>query len=328
MSSLFDRDRSAERLPVSLITGFLGSGKTTLLNRLLRRPDMADSAVIINEFGEVPIDHLLVEPVSGEAIVLSSGCICCAVRGDLQNALRRLLVQRDRGEVPPFSRVLIETSGLADPAPVVQLFLNNPLLGQDLRLDAVVTTVDGAGGLGQLQHYPECLKQAAIADRLLVTKTDITAAAEVEALVQTLRSINPGAPIESVTSGEIDPARLFGAGLFERRRPAQWLNDHHHHIAGISTFSLAARQPLDWIAFHRWLGDLRASHGDRLLRVKGLLNVADEEGPVVIHGVQHIFHPPVALDRWPDDDRTSRLVMIVRGLDREEIEAGWLSLSA
>jgi len=256
MSSLFDRDRSAERLPVSLITGFLGSGKTTLLNRLLRRPDMADSAVIINEFGEVPIDHLLVEPISGEAVVLSSGCLCCAVRGDLQNALRRLLVQRDRGEVPPFSRVLIETSGLADPAPVVQLFLNNPLLGHDLRLDTVVTMVDGAGGLGQLQHYPECLKQAAIADRLLVTKTDITAAAEVDALVQTLRSINPGAVIEAVIGGEIDPARLFGAGLFHQRQLAQWLDgradadaqalDHgHRHAQEISTFSLVARQPLD-----------------------------------------------------------------------------------
>jgi G3E family GTPase len=143
MGSLFDRDRSAERLPVSLITGFLGSGKTTLLNRLLQRPEMADSAVIINEFGEVPLDHLLVEAICGEAVVLSSGCVCCAVRGDLQDALRRLLLQRDRGEVPVFARVLIETSGLADPAPVVQLFLNNPLLGHDLRLDTVIATVDG-----------------------------------------------------------------------------------------------------------------------------------------------------------------------------------------
>ena len=184
-SSLFDRDRSAERLPVSLITGFLGSGKTTLLNRLLRRPEMADSAVIINEFGEVALDHLLVEPVTGEAVVLASGCLCCAVRGDLQDALRRLLVQRDRGEVPAFSRVLIETSGLADPAPVVQLLLNNPLLGHDLRLDTVVATVDGVGGLGQLEQYAEALKQAAIADRLLVTKTDL-------ASVRGRRSAAPG----------------------------------------------------------------------------------------------------------------------------------------
>jgi G3E family GTPase len=339
VSSLFDFDRSAERLPVSLITGFLGSGKTTLLNRLLRRPDMADSAVIINEFGEIPLDHLLVEPITGEAIVLSSGCVCCAVRGDLQDALRRLLVQRDRNEVPTFSRVLIETSGLADPAPVVQLFLNNPLLGHDLRLDTVVAMVDGALGATQLLGYPECLKQAAIADRLLVTKTDIAEAMAVEALTQTLRAINPGASIDTVVDGECDPAKLFGAGLFERRDPARWLNDRaytaapapahdHRHAPGIGSFSLVAEQPLDWLAFHRWLGDLRATHGDRLLRIKGVLNIANEDGPVVIHGVQHIFHPPIALRQWPDGDRRSRLVMIVRDLDRGPIEAGWSGLSA
>ena len=331
-SSLFDRDRSAERLPVSLVTGFLGSGKTTLLNRLLRRPEMADSAVIINEFGEIALDHLLVEPIAGEAVVLASGCLCCAVRGDLQDALRRLLVQRERGEVPAFSRVLIETSGLADPAPVVQLLLNNPLLGHDLRLDTIVATIDGFGGLGQLEGYAEALKQAAIADRLLVTKTDIAPAAEVEALIGTLRGINPGAAIETVVHGEIDPAGLFGAGLFEQRDPARWLNDRafhdHRHTHGISAFSFVAERPLDWLAFHRWLGDLRAAYGDRLLRVKGVLNVADEEGPVAVHGVQHVFHPPVALRQWPDGDRTSRLVMIVRDLDRETIAAGWSDLAA
>ena len=331
-SSLFDPDRSAERLPVSLITGFLGSGKTTLLNRLLRQAGMADSAVIINEFGEVPLDHLLVEPVAGEAVVLASGCVCCAVRGDLQDALRRLLVQRDHGEVPAFSRMLIETSGLADPSPIVQLLLNNPLLGHDLRLDTVVATVDGASGLGQIEQYPEALKQAAIADRLLVTKTDIAPTAGVEALVRALRGINPGAAIETVLYGEIDPARLFGAGLFEQRDPAQWLNDRayhgHHHTHGITAVSLVAEQPLDWLAFHDWLGNLRAAYGDRLLRVKGLLHVANEEGPVVIHGVQHVFHPPVALRRWPDGERISRLVMIVRDLDKETIAAGWSGLAA
>jgi G3E family GTPase len=325
--SLFDRDRSAERFPVSLITGFLGSGKTTLLNRLLQRPEMADSAVIINEFGEVSLDHLLVEPVAGEAVVLASGCLCCAVRGDLQDALRRLLIQRDCGEVPAFSRVLIETSGLADPAPVVQLLLNNPLLGHDLRLDTVVATIDGTSGPGQFEQYAEAVKQAALADRLLVTKTDIASAAGVEALIRALRGINPGAAIETVVHGEIDPARLFGAGLHEERDPGRWLDirayHDHRHTHGISAFSFVAEAPLDWLAFHRWLGDLRATYGDRLLRVKGVLNVADEAGPVVIHGVQHVFHPPVALRRWPDGDRTSRLVMIVRDLDRETVAAGW-----
>jgi G3E family GTPase len=331
-SSLFDPDRSAERLPVSLITGFLGSGKTALLNRLLQRPEMADSAVIINEFGEVALDHLLVEPITGEAVVLASGCICCAVRGDLQDALRRLLVQRERGEVPAFSRMLIETSGLADPAPVVQLLLNNPLLSHELRLDTVATTVDATGGFHQIEQYPEALKQAPIADRLLVTKTDIAPIAGVETLVQALRGINPGATIETVLYGDINPAKLFGAGLSEQRDPALWLNerafDEHQHTHGISAVSLAADRPLDWLAFHHWLGDLRAADGDRLLRVKGVLNVAGEKGPIVIHGVQHVFHPPVALRHWPDGERVSRLVMIVRNLDRETVAAGWSDLSA
>jgi G3E family GTPase len=165
-----------------------------------------------------------------------------------------------------------------------------------------------------------------------VTKTDIAPATEVEALIRTLRGINPGAVIKTIVHGEIDPAGLFGAGLFEQRDPARWLNDRafhdHRHTHGISAFSFVAERPLDWLALHRWLGDLRAAYGDRLLRVKGVLNVADEEGPVVIHGVQHVFHPPVALRQWPDRDRTSRLVMIVRDLDRETIAAGWSNLAA
>jgi G3E family GTPase len=249
-SSLFDPDRSAERLPVSLITGFLGSGKTTLLNRLLRRPEIADSAVIINEFGEVPLDNLLVEPIPGEAVVLASGCICCAVRGDLQDALRRLLVQRDRGEVPAFSRVLIETSGLADPAPVVQLLLNNPLLGHDLRLDTMVTTVDGAGGFGQLEQYAEAVKQVAIADRLLVTKTDIAAAAGVEALIQALRGTNPGAAVETVLHGKLSDPGCLGRGLFDTATPP--VNDQRLTITttpAVSAPFLFVAENVDWPRF-------------------------------------------------------------------------------
>src|SRR6266542_5366644 len=229
MSSLFDPDRSAERLPVSLITGFLGSGKTTLLNRLVQRPEMADSAVIINEFGDVALDHLLVAPVAGETVVLASGCLCCAVRGDLHDTLRRLLVERERGEVPQFRRVLIETSGLADPAPVAQLFLNNPLLGSYLRLDAVVATIDAATGAAALAGHWEARKQAAIADRLLITKTDIAAEDDCEQLVGSLRRLNPAAPIHQVVDGEIDPALLFGVGPLDlaRRSPgfAEWLGE-------------------------------------------------------------------------------------------------------
>jgi G3E family GTPase len=330
MSSLFDPDRSAERLPVSLITGFLGSGKTTLLNRLVQRPELSDSLVIINEFGEIALDHLLVAPVAGETVVLASGCLCCAVRGDLQDTLCRLLVERDRGEVPEFQRVLIETSGLADPAPVAQLFLNNPLLGSYLRLDAIVATIDAMVGQAALDQHWEARKQAAIADRLLITKIDMVAEEAVEELVVSLRRLNAAAPIHRVSQGEIDPAVLFGVGPMDlsRRSPgfAEWLGDaaiHHEHHSEVQSLCLTAEAPLDWARFHDWLGWLRLADGQRLLRVKGVLNVIGEEGPIVVHGVQHIFHPPVSLPRWPDGDRRSRLVLIARDLDRKLVTETW-----
>ena len=216
--SLFDRDKSAERTPVSLITGFLGSGKTTLLNHLLRHPGMADSAVIVNEFGEIGLDHLLIETVSGEVAVMANGCICCTVRSDLEATLRRLLAQRDGGEVPHFSRVLVETTGLADPAPIVQLLLNNPLVSHFVRLDAVVTTVDAVHGAMQLDRHAEAVKQVALADRLLLTKTDLANGAP---LRSALRALNPAAPMIEVLHGGIAPDRLFGAALFDphARRP-------------------------------------------------------------------------------------------------------------
>src|SRR5262249_11928677 len=208
---LSENDKSAERLPVSLITGFLGSGKTTLLNRLLRCDAMKDSAVIINEYGEIALDHLLVERVDGEVAVLMSGCICCTIRSDLEETLRTLLVKRDRGEVPSFRRILVETTGLADPAPILQLLLNNPLVSHFLRLDTVVTTVDAVNASQQLNRQYEAVKQVALADRLLITKTDL--AGDATTLESRLRRLNPGARIERVMHGEIDPAELFGAGL-------------------------------------------------------------------------------------------------------------------
>src|SRR5882762_2921991 len=225
--SLFEHDKSAERLPVSLITGFLGSGKTTLLNRLLRHDAMSDSAVVINEYGETALDHLLVERVDGEVAVLASGCICCTIRSDLEETLRALLVRRDRGEVPPFRRILVETTGLADPAPIVQLLLNNPLVSHFLRLDTVVTTVDAANAVHQLDHQYEAVKQVALADRLLITKGDLVS--NIAALERRLRRLNPGARIERVMHGAIDPADLFGAGLVDPEKKAvdvaRWLNE-------------------------------------------------------------------------------------------------------
>jgi G3E family GTPase len=344
--SLFDRDKSGERLPVSLITGFLGSGKTTLLNRLLRHDGMADSAVIINEFGEIGLDHLLVEAVDGEVAVLASGCVCCTMRSDLEETLRGLLVRRDRAEVPPFRRVLVETTGLADPAPIVQLLLNNPLLSHFVRLDTVVTTVDAVHGEGQLDAHAEAVKQAAIADRLLLTKTDLADADRIERLRARLARLNPAAGVSVVSHGEIAPDALFGAALFdpERKTPdvRRWLREdaydrrhhhgHHHahaaaaHDGEISAFCMAFEQPLDWMMVSHWLAELRRVHGENLLRVKGILNLAGEAAPVAIHGVHHVFHPPVLLNAWTDDDRRSRIVFITRGLAQQEIEAGWRRL--
>src|ERR1051325_2425443 len=304
MGSLFDPDRSAERLPVSLITGFLGSGKTTLLNRLVQRPELADSAVIINEFGEIALDHLLVAPIDGETVVLASGCLCCAVRGDLQDTLLRLLLERDHGEIPAFQRALIQTSGLADPAPVAQLFLNNPLLAAYLRRDAIVATVDAMNGGAALAQHWEARKQAAVADRLLITKTDIATEQGIEKLILSLRGLNSAAPIHRVVNGEIDPAMLFGVGPLDsmQRSPgfAEWLGNtrpssaHHEHHPEVRSLCLTAETPLDWTCFHDWLDHLRAAHGERLARGKGVLNIAGENGPIVIHGVQHVFHPPVS----------------------------------
>jgi G3E family GTPase len=345
--SLFENDKSAERLPVSLITGFLGSGKTTLLNRLLRHDAMSDSAVIINEYGEVSLDHLLVERVDGEVAVLASGCICCTIRSDLEQTLRNLLVRRDRNEVPPFRRILVETTGLADPAPIVQLLLNNPLVSHFLRLDTVVTTVDAANAIHQLDHQYEAVKQVALADRLLITKCDLVS--NIAALEQRLRRLNPGARIENVMHGAIDPAGLFGAGLIDPEKKAvdvaRWLNEqafassrapahehhdhaphdhtHHRHDAAITSFMLAFDEPLDWIAVSQWLAYLRSARGADLLRVKGILNLSGEPTPVVIHGVHHVFHPPVALREWPDADRRSRIVFITRGIARDEVLALW-----
>jgi G3E family GTPase len=333
LSSAAGRDPLVGRLPVTVVTGFLGSGKTTLIRRLLGHPGMNRAAVIVNEFGEVGIDHELVAASSESVTLLSSGCLCCVVRTDLQETLRTLFAQRRAGEVIDFDRVLIETSGLADPAPVIQTLATDTLLVSHYRLDGVVTLVDAVNGLGQLDREAEAVKQAALADRLLVTKTDLADAA---ALRERLRTLNPRAELADVVQGEIDPAFLTGIGLTSARADAtqigRWLGAGSgegaylgavapRHDRGITTFSLWFDRPFGWQTLSAALELLTSLRGPDLLRVKGLVNVAGEAGPVVVQGVQHVFHPPVTLAAWPSDDRRSRLVFITRGIDEQAVTA-------
>jgi G3E family GTPase len=340
--SPFDRDKSSERLPVAVISGFLGSEKTTILNRALGDPRMARSLVLVNEFGEIGLDHLFMEQVEGDMVLLQSGCVCCTIQGDLERALRDVARRRAEGIAPPFHRVLLETTGLADPAPILQLLLNHPMISHDYRLDGVVTTVDSLNGARQLDEHIEAVKQAAVADRLVISKTDLADIDTSARLRARLEILNPGASLYEVVQGDIDPALLFDAGPFDpagkTERVREWLNaeahdrhDHHFHAhpdrsrhdAHIGSFCLTFEEPLEWERFNRWLMAVRATWADRLLRVKGVLNVVGESQPLVIHGVHHTFHPPTLLTRWPDAARQSKLVFITRDLDRATVEASW-----
>lgn len=342
-----------ERLPISVITGFLGSGKTTLLAQLVRRPELANVAVVINEFGEVGLDHLLVEKSSENTVLLDSGCLCCTVRGDLIDTLRGLFIKRVRGSVPPFDRVVIETTGLADPAPILHTLMTDPLISARFRLDGVIATVDAVHGSAQIDRHTESLKQAAMADRLVLTKTDIAPPDAAAALRRRLARLNPGATLVTAVAGAVAPADLFNAGLYDPTTKtadvAGWLNaaayedaahdhdhdhgpdcagdacdhpDHHHghHDAAIASFCLTYDEPLDWEQLVTAVEMLIAAHGPDLLRIKGILNVVGSERPVAIHGVQHVFHPPAELDAWPDADRRSKIVFITHNLGRPAVQ--------
>lgn len=319
-------------IPVSVLTGFLGSGKTTLLNRLLRDPALIDTAVIINEFGDVAIDHLLVEQSSDGIIELSDGCLCCTVRGELIDTLADLVDRFQTGRIAALKRIVIETTGLADPAPVLQAIMGHPVLADCFHLDGVITTIDAVNGMATLDAHEEAVKQAAVADRLVITKTDLAVEADQQALEARLRALNPTARLLDTSSGEASVAALFDCGLYDPATKSldvgRWLrdealrhgHDHHHdvnrHDARIRAFTLTHDRPVDPAALEMFLDLLRSAHGEGILRMKGIVGLSDDpERPVVLHGVQSVFHPPARLPAWPDAaDRRSRLVIITRDL--------------
>ena len=311
------RPRGA-RIPVTVVTGFLGSGKTTLIRELLGKSEGADTAVVVNEYGEVGIDNALLRASSDATVLLGNGCVCCTVRTDLQESLRTLFADRARGAVPSFRRVIIETSGLADPGPVLQTFASDRALGQEFHLQSMVTVVDAIAGAGNLDRMPEARHQAALADRIVLTKTDLADHSAVATLTARIQELT-AAPIATAINGAIDPLFLLDE---PSDLPARNLNrDHAHaHGDGVDSFVLEFAAPLPWPVIEQAMAVLTALRGPDLLRVKGIVAVEGCRGPVVVHAVQHIAHRPVELEDWPDGDRRSRLVFITRNLGREPVQ--------
>jgi G3E family GTPase len=322
-----------ETTPVTVLTGFLGAGKTTVLNHLLRQPELARTAVLVNEFGEIGIDHLLVEKLDENTVLLNAGCLCCTVRGDLTRTLREMLPRARRGEI---SRIIIETTGLAEPAPILATLMTDPVVASAYQLDGVVTVIDAVSGLTNLAERPEAVRQIAVADRIVLTKTDL---GDPASLLRRIDALNPGAPVITAAHGAIDSAAVLNAGLFNpaSKTPdvAGWLHaeahahHHHDHDERITSFCLTFDQPLHWQGVGLWLEMLIQTRGKDLLRIKGILNLRGQDHPVAIHAVQHVLHPPALLTAWPSGDpRNSRIVFITQDLPRAVIEEGMHAFEA
>ncbi len=347
------------RVPVRVLTGFLGAGKTTLLNRLLSNPAFSRTAVLINEFGEVAVDHHLVDKIDDSIVVLDSGCICCSVQGDLLRALKDVFQRGVRREIDPVERVLIETTGLADPAPIIHTLMQDMFVSARFHCDGVITAVDVTHAPGQLDAHREAVRQIAMADRLLLTKCDLTDPPTRASVVERLRVLNPGAPLVEVFGGEVGAEAFEACGIYDpgTKLPdvALWLGEEAarakaerapatsgpgawrrpgaapvarqptRHDSDVQSFVLAFDQPLDWLGFSEGLSLLLAAYGHRVLRIKGLLNVSGDPLPRIVQCVQHAVYPPTTLPAWPESgpyaDRRSRLVFIVRELPREEVAA-------
>jgi G3E family GTPase len=313
------RRARGSRLPVIIVTGFLGAGKTTLVRRFLESPEGHGTALIVNEFGAEGIDDTLLRQSRDEVTLLGNGCLCCTTRSDLQIALRRLVADRDRGKIPHFDRVLIETSGLADLSPILQTFSTDRALGDEFAIEVVLTVVDAVAGFRNLESAPEARKQAILADRLVVSKTDIANQKPVAKLTAFLKDLNPRATVDIAVKGDIDPKILVETG------PADAIERHSGFVAeashsdGIASFVMRDETPLVWPVFQRAVETLIALRGTDVLRIKGLLNLTGFKGPVVFQVVQHLIHPPVELTAWPDKDHASRIVFITRGIGERQV---------
>lgn len=322
-------------IPVTLLTGFLGSGKTTLLNQLIRQ--LPHTAIVMNEFGEVGLDHQLLEKTDGPLALLAGGCVCCTVKGSLSPTLKNLFMSASNGSIPAFERVIVETTGVADPTPIIETLINDRWVAARFQLQGVVTTIDAVLGEQQLDSYEESVKQVAVADRLILTKTDLAKPDQIDTLIARVKTINQSAPMISVIKGAVDPAEIFHASAYN---PAgntveikSWVSEarfmpashgalvavksapHDPHDDRIQSYSIYREEPLEWDTLYAALKKLVSFSPKHILRVKGLINLKGKNTPTVVHGVQHVLYPPVELPEWPDNDHRSRLVMITYDMD-------------